>query len=469
MKKILVVDNHTVTLKYLESLLGKNGYEVRTAEDGIAALDIIREFKPDIFFVDLIMPYIRGEKLISILRNIDEVKDSKIVVLSGIAAEIESEHVRLGADACIAKTQFNKMGAYILELLDTFDKGGAEEPIEDVIGVEDVYKRAITTELVAGRRHTDVIMNNISDGILELNRDLRVVYANSTAMQFFKSKESEIISKHFKSLWDQENADAVENYINHIHRSGNSTSLVLKEGGVFYEINARYLITENDETFIIILKDITLFKKELIEKDAMIKEVNHRVKNNLTIISSIINLQIGDSKEENIRRVLHDLKNRIDSIALIHSKIFKSNDPDSLSIKEYLIELFSTLLYSEVDIKIPVNYKLDVPDIELGIDYAVPLGLIVTELVTNSLKYAFTGRPAGEITLSGRVGENDTLNLIYSDNGSASKEYFSFLESNLLSLQIIEALALQLGSEIVFKDENGASYFFSISLKAEKK
>ncbi len=468
MKKILVVDNHVVTLKYLEMLLGKEGYEVRTARDGIEALDIIKEFKPDVFFVDLVMPYIRGEKLIPLLRNIKEVRDSKIVVLSGIAAEMESEHLSYGADACIAKAPFNKMGTYILDLLNLFKKGEVPEPIEKVIGVGEVYKRAITSELVAGRKHTDVILNNISDGIVECNRSHRIVYANTAAMNFLSGDETTIISFSFESFWCKENAVLLETYLDRVMNGEECVPVTVRKGDSFYEINARFLVTENDETFIIILKDITLFEKELIEKETMLKEVYHRVKNNLVLVSSIINLQIGDSDNEKVQNALHDLKNRIDSIALVHSKIFRSEDPDALPLREYMEELLSTLIYSEIETSASVSYTISLPDIQLNADYAVPLGLIVTELTVNSLKYAFTDREEGSISLTGTISEEDTLSFVFRSDGDVSPRYFSFSASKLLSLRLVEALAMQLQSSITFKREKGALYSFSVPLQKEE-
>ncbi len=465
MKKVLVIDNHVVTLKYLEMLLGKKGYDVRTAEDGIEALDIIKDFKPDVFFVDLVMPYIRGEKLIPLLRNIDEVRDSKIVVLSGIAAEIESEHLKFGADACIAKAPFNKMGAYILDLLALFEKGETPGPIRNVIGVDDVYKRAITTELIAGRRHTDIILNNISDGIVECNRSHRIVYANTAAMKFLGGSETGIISSPFESFWSKENAAAIQTYLDEVLKQEAGTPVTVQKEAAFYEIHAQFLITENDETFIIILKDITHFKQKLKEKETLLKEVYHRVKNNLVLISSIVNLQIGESSDEEERGVLHDLKNRIDSIALIHGKIFKSEDPDLLPLKEYVEELLSTLVYSEMDSTTSIAYTVSIPDVQLDADYAVPLGLIITELTSNSLRNAFTGKPVGNISVSGELSDPDTLSIVFHSDGIAPPEYFSFSESTLLSLRLVEALVMQLHSSIIFKDEDGAVYSFSVPLR----
>jgi len=466
MKKVLVVDNHIVTLKYLETLLGKEGFEVRTAEDGIIALDIIKDFEPDIIFVDLVMPYIRGDKLVSILRGIESIKYSKIVVLSGIAAEIESDHVKYGADACIAKGPFNKMGNHILELVKAFKRGQITEPVRDVIGTEDVFKRAITTELIASRRHTDLIMDSISDGIVELNKNLRIVYANKAAREILGVKESELITSRFEDHCMVGNAEEVKDYFLSIKDGENSEPVVVARDSLFFEINARHLITENDESYIVIIRDVTFFKKKLIEKERMIREIYHRIKNNLAIISSIINLQIGDSSDERVHEALFDLKNRLDSITMVHSKIYKSDDPDTLPLKDYMEDIFTSMITSGIQKSGRVSFDINLPDVKIGISTAVSLGLVITELVSNSLKYGIRDNQEGRISLSGTV-EGDSLKLVFSDNGSAPDNFFSFDHSDSLSLRLVQALTSQMGSDIKFEKKGGASYTFTVPLSLQ--
>ncbi len=461
MKKVLVVDNHVMMLKFVESLLGKKGYEVRTAEDGIAALDIVKEYKPDVIFVDLVMPYIRGEKLVSILRAFDELKDTRIVILSGIAAEISSDHVDFGADACIAKGPFNKMGEHITGLLNGFESGSISGPVKEVIGTEDVYKRAITTELIAGRRHSDIIIDSISDGILELNKDFRIVYANNAAKTILKVDEKTLITSRFSELCIPQNGKVMEDYFKGIREQKSLDPVVVVRDGLFLEVNIRHIITETDESYIVIMRDVTHLKQELIAKEKLIKEVFHRVKNNLALISSIVNLQIGDTDDEHIRDVLYTLKSRMDSIALVHGQIYKGNDFDYLDFVDFAESLFSSIVYSEIGQGKYVVYNLDLPRANIDIDTAIPLGLIITELISNTIKYGFTGEKGGEITLSGSIS-GETMSVVYKDNGTAGEEYFSFEHSSLLSLQLLNALCSQIGSEITFKNNGGAEYRFSI-------
>ena len=117
MKRILVIDNHPVMLKYMTHLLEKRGHQVKTAEDGLSALDILETYVPDIIFCDMVMPRIDGEKLCRIVRSMPTLKDVFFVIVSGIASEAEIDFRGFGADLCIAKGPFNVMSEHVLNVL----------------------------------------------------------------------------------------------------------------------------------------------------------------------------------------------------------------------------------------------------------------------------------------------------------------------------------------------------------------
>ena len=112
-KKILVVDNNPVILKLMESFLTREGHQVRTVEDGLVAIEVLHTYRPNVVFVDLIMPKIQGDKLCRIIRTMPEVADVFIVVLSAVAVEHQVDFVSFGADACIAKGPFKETEKHI--------------------------------------------------------------------------------------------------------------------------------------------------------------------------------------------------------------------------------------------------------------------------------------------------------------------------------------------------------------------
>ena len=204
MKKILVVDNSPVMLQFMRKLLEKKRHRVMTAKDGLSALDILKSFVPDVVFIDLVMPNISGEKLCEIIRGKPQFKDVFIVIVTAIAKEQELDFVGFGANACIAKCPFNKLEEYFLYVLDQMDSEGSCELSRQVIGLADIYRREITKELLSSKKHSEVILSNISEGVLELTPEGKVVYANPTAISLTGLPEAKLLASNFTEFFPKE-------------------------------------------------------------------------------------------------------------------------------------------------------------------------------------------------------------------------------------------------------------------------
>ena len=196
-------------------------------------------------------------------------------------------------------------------------------------------------------------------------------------------------------------------------------------------------------------------KTSLNEKELLLKEIHHRVKNNMQIISSMLSLQSNYVEGEAVN-VLKESQNRVKSMAIIHEKLYQSNDLTHINFKEYIESLLYYLSDSYTGNSGAVTIKLGVEEIFLGIETAVPLGLIINELVSNSLKYAFP-HGEGEITLKlHRRPEGFELQI--SDNGIGMPEEIDFTTTKSLGLQLVSALVNQLDGTIKLKRENGTCY-----------
>ena len=196
----------------------------------------------------------------------------------------------------------------------------------------------------------------------------------------------------------------------------------------------------------------------LKEKEAMLKEIHHRVKNNLQIISSLLNLQSKSIKDKHILDLFRESQNRVRLMALIHEKLYQSSDLSRINFNEYVEVLLSYLIRSyEVDIA-NISLVLNVEEIFLEIDAAVSCGLIINELVSNSLKYAFpkpsctkeNGNSENEPTISitaKRTGP-ETFSIVYRDNGIGLPANFDIDSDETLGQQIISSLTMQLDGEL---------------------
>lgn len=263
MKKILVVDNHPIMLKFMKQLLEKKGHQVWTAPDGLSALEILKTNIPDIIFADLIMPNIDGKKLCRIVRGIPKFKDIFVVILSAIASEEEPHLADYGAEVCIAKGPFNEMAEHVLTAIEYADVEPNQRPKVKIIGREKLFKREITKELLASRKHFEATLNNISEGILELTSELKIVYINPAAVSIIGIPEETVLSKNFTGLFNEKHRERI---IDALENSGNKKQLISSEAPVELDkkqvtLNIIPIKNDGQNPILVILKDVTQRKK----------------------------------------------------------------------------------------------------------------------------------------------------------------------------------------------------------------
>ncbi|BDZ70997.1 PAS domain-containing sensor histidine kinase [Methanobacterium petrolearium] len=193
----------------------------------------------------------------------------------------------------------------------------------------------------------------------------------------------------------------------------------------------------------------------LEEKEMLIKEIHHRVKNNLMVISSLLNLQSQHIEDEDVLSVFRESENRAKSMALIHESLYRSTDLKQIDFGDYIRSLTKNLFYTYVPDPNRIKLNLKVEDLMIDINTAVPLGLIVNEIVTNSMKYAFPGDETGEITVE-FYPENETLILRVADDGIGLPDDLDLEKISSLGLQIVNNLTHQIDGEIEVGGTNGA-------------
>ncbi|MFH1216256.1 MAG: diguanylate cyclase [Pseudomonadota bacterium] len=199
MKKILVIDNNPVIRKMLSSALEKKNFKVLTAEDGLCAFDLLQNFIPDIIFLDLIMPNINGEQFCQMVAGRPELADTTIIVISGVAVESRGECEIKGVHACIAKGP--NLVNHVVEASLTFSKSQYQQHGHMVFGEEEVFPREISRELLAANRHLRVVLNNMSEGIVELAPDNRIIFANPSAEMLAGMSQAKLLAMDFTSFF----------------------------------------------------------------------------------------------------------------------------------------------------------------------------------------------------------------------------------------------------------------------------
>jgi len=202
------------------------------------------------------------------------------------------------------------------------------------------------------------------------------------------------------------------------------------------------------------------------EKNVLLKEVHHRVKNNLQIISSLLNLQSGYIQDPAALQFFQESRSRVRSMALIHEKLYQSQDLAKIDFQDYIKTLTGGLQASFSARSAPVQLSLEIDSIMLGVDMAVPCGLIVNELVTNCFKYAFGEKP-GEIRISMKRAPETQLQLLVSDDGVGFPKDVDFRNTESLGMQLVTALTDQLEGTIELR--NGTGTTFEINFPEKEK
>jgi PAS domain S-box-containing protein len=200
----------------------------------------------------------------------------------------------------------------------------------------------------------------------------------------------------------------------------------------------------------------------LHEKEVMLKEVHHRVKNNLQVISSLLSIQSTYLADPRDARNFQESRDRIRTMALVHEKLYQSDDLAAIDFGPYVERLTTNLFRSYTGSGGRVDLHVDVKDIRLDADHAIPCGLIVNELVTNALKYAFPGSRNGIVTVTMRQ-DSDNYELVVSDNGVGIPAGFNLAETESLGLQLVNMLANQLDGHVSLEMSNGTK--FTITFK----
>ncbi len=229
------------------------------------------------------------------------------------------------------------------------------------------------------------------------------------------------------------------------------------------EINDRKIIQA-------VVRDITDRKRDedgikasLAEKEVLLKEIHHRVKNNLQVISSLLKLQSRYIQDSRVSEMLKDSQNRVRSMALVHEQLYQSKDLSNIDFAEYIQNLAHNLFQAYEIPAEGVNLQTNIAPCSLNIDTAVPCGLIINELVTNSLKYAFKGQTKGQIKINFTLDNNGLCVLTVSDSGIGFPQNLDYRNARTLGLRLVGSLVKQIRGKIELLETAGTTFQITFS------
>ena len=321
---------------------------------------------------------------------------------------------------------------------------------------------------------TNTVMRCLGEGLYTLDRQGRLTFLNPAAEQLLGWNAAELLGQpmhdviHGRHLDDRPLPPA-ECRILAVLRSGGTVQgeevFTRRDGSTFpVTFTSSPIVTEGEVLgAVIAFQDFTAHKQaeealkaSLREKEVLLKEIHHRVKNNLQIISSLLSLQAGYSETTDHRAMFEDSQHRIQSMALIHEHLYQASDLARIDFGSYVQRLATELLRSYQHLASQVTLSTDTTEVFLGIDQAIPSGLVMNELVTNSLKHGFPDARPGHIHVALRASPRE-VTLVVQDTGVGLPAGIDIRATESLGFQLVWALTEQIGGTLTVEQHGGTS------------
>lgn len=414
--EVLIVEDSVTQAEQLKYILKNNGYQVRVAYDGQEALEAINDKRPTLVITDIVMPNMDGYQLCRTIKNDANLNNIPVIIVSSLS-EIKDviKGLESGADNFIIKPYYEKYLLsrieYILNNYKNFSSDGANEGIEITLDGKQYC-------IISKRQQILNFLLSTYETAMQKNVDL-----------LDTQNELEVLNDNLEQAVEERTASLQDEIINRKHAEEKITA-------------------------------------SLYEKEVLLQEIHHRVKNNMQIISSLLRLQSDNIDDVHYQQMFINSQNRINSMALVHEKLYQSNEFTNINFGEYLKDITNNLAQSYYLSGVVLN--IDTDDISLGINFAIPCGLIINELVTNSLKHAFPDGRSGEIKVGLHLNDKNMVELIVSDDGIGIPANLNLDDMPTLGLRLVKILAEnQLHGELEIIRNKGTE--FHIRFKGDQK
>jgi PAS domain S-box-containing protein len=448
--KILYAEDDPAAARLFQKRFTRAGYRVDVCADGIEALEKWDTGGYDLLALDHDMPRRTGLEVIRTLAAREAMPP--IIVITGAGNEtIAAEAMRLGVEDYVVKdTDVNYLKTVARSI---------EQAIEKRSLVEE--KQKAENELWLSRENYRYIVEHANEGIWSIDSEGRTTFANTQMAEMLGTTVTDMTGRLFYDFMDDEWRVTAGNLMDR-RREGAQERHDFKfrrsDGSPLWAIVSAVPRVERDGSvtgvfaFVADITDRKIMEERLLtslkEKDALLREVHHRVRNNLAVIISLLGLQSQHLSHKSAEEALSDVRDRIHSMALAFDMVYRSDDLADVRMDDYLRNLVEhrvTSLPGRMGLP-DVSVRAD--DICLGLETAVIAGFIVNELVTNSVRHAFAEQPDPTIEVSLVKCGEDRYELRVADNGAGMPENISLNDPATLGLQLVELLTTQLSGSL---------------------
>lgn len=449
--RILLVDDDEVDRAAVRRHIETNElpYELRTAVSKDEALDRLREAASDVVLLDYDLSDGTGLELLS------QLDETPTIIITGHGSEqIAIEAMRRGACDYLIKD----VESHYLKMLP--------------VTIRNVLRRKRSEwELRESESKLRHIYENAPVMMYSIDEEGRIYNVNEKWLQEMGFTRDEVIGHKIDLVMTPESGQrAHRKEIPRFWRQGYARDVpyqfVRKDGTVIDVLDHSIATTDPSGRCISlsVVHDVTAQKRaaeqianSLKEKEVLLREVHHRVKNNMQIVVSLLRLQSRTIQNETAREALVDSQNRIKAMALIHETLYQSENLTGITLRSYVHRLVRNLLSVHGPRGRSAQILVDVGDAALDIDTAVPVGLIINELVSNSLKHAFPDRKPGEVRVTVHPTGEEEIELTVADDGIGLPEELDPRNTATLGLRLVTRLAEdQLGGKLEFRRGEGS-------------
>jgi len=456
--QILVVEDESIVARDIQKTLQNLGYDVPcVVSSGKAAIRKAEENKPDLVLMDIVL---KG-------------KMDGIEAAEQICSRFNVPIVYLTAytdDKMLARAKITEPFGYIVKPFE-------DRELKTVVEMA-LYKAKMDNELKESQEWLSTTLKSIGDAVIATDANGHVKFMNSVAESLIGLNQAEVVGRPLKDIFNIVNEETHEKIENPVAKAlggdvvvelSNHTVLIAKDGRKITINYSAAPIRDNKREIagvVLVFRDVTerkqaeeRIKKSLKEKEVLLREVHHRVKNNMQVISSLLRLQSGVLEDKKAVVIFKECQDRVRSMSLVHEKFYRSKDLLNIDFAEYIKELTDGLVRSYGIDASKIAIKINVKGVSLGINLAIPCGLLVNELISNSLKHAFPKGRRGEIKVSLRPTEKGRIELIIGDNGVGLPKDLDFRKTKSLGLQLVNTLVKdQLDGEIELDRSAGTKF-----------
>ena len=354
------------------------------------------------------------------------------------------------------------------------DEAGAQ--LGAVVLLHDITQEKQASQLRDSEARLSALIEAAPSAMVVLDSYGQMQMLNAQAEQLFGYARAELIDQSIERVvpdWQlaASNPDTTQDNINFSTRGMKPSDyrFAIRADGtkVPIEIGLNPFITPDGPMLLAIIIDITArvesehaLKESLREKETLLQEIHHRVKNNLQVISSLLRLQSELSSNEEVQRTLNESQLRIKAIALSHQLLYENKDFSRIHLQQYVIRLgkLTATTYARNNPHVELHFDLPPIDIYLDLHRAIPCGLIITELIINAYKHAFPEQAHGDIHITMQINEDDSITLSIRDSGVGLPPTAQLGAMETLGFQLIPILAEQVGAQLESNSDNGTQF-----------